>query len=34
MREQLLAAGFADVAVLTGPPPELNHATAIGTVAA
>jgi len=33
MREQLLSAGFADVAVLTGPPPELNHAT-VNTAAA
>lgn len=34
MRGQLLAAGFADVAVLTGPPPELSHATTISTAAA
>jgi succinoglycan biosynthesis transport protein ExoP len=34
IREQLLAAGFADVAVLTGPPPELSHATTISTAAA
>jgi len=26
-RAQLLSSGFADVAVLTGTPPELNHAT-------
>jgi MinD-like ATPase involved in chromosome partitioning or flagellar assembly len=34
MREQLLSAGFAEVAVLTGKPPELNHATTVGTAAA
>ena len=26
LRDQLLSSGFADVTVLTGPPPELNHA--------
>ena len=27
LRDQLLTAGFADVTVLTGPPPRLDHAT-------
>jgi hypothetical protein len=26
LRDQLLSSGFADVTILTGTPPELNHA--------
>jgi hypothetical protein len=33
LRDQLLSSGFADVTVLTGPPPELNHATTITAAA-